>query len=71
MARRNRPKWTISTSSGFGLLQMVLEPDTKRCANVDIGPQKGWIVKSYIGEENETLIIKVWKPLSSRRILKL
>ena len=28
---RNGLKWTISTSGGLGLLQMVLEPDTGWC----------------------------------------
>ena len=29
---------TTSTSRGFGTLQMVLEPDTRRCANEEAGP---------------------------------
>ena len=31
-AMRNGPKRTISASGGFGRLQIVLEPDTGRCA---------------------------------------
>ena len=44
MAIRNGLKRIISTNSVFGLLQMVLESDTERCANEDIGPQGGWVV---------------------------
>ena len=32
-------KRTISVSGGLGLLQMVSEPNTGRCANVDAGLQ--------------------------------
>ena len=35
----NGPKWTISASSKFRLLQMILEPDIGRCANKDAGPK--------------------------------
>ena len=31
------PTQTISTSSGFGLSQVVLELDTKQCASEDVG----------------------------------
>ena len=34
---RNGPKRTISASSEFWLLQMVLEPDTRQCAAKDAG----------------------------------
>ena len=37
MAIRTRPKWTIFTSGGFGLLQMVSESDTKWCASENVG----------------------------------
>ena len=40
MAIRNRPKRTISISGGVGLLQMVLELDTRRCASEDAGPPR-------------------------------
>ena len=32
---------TISNSGGLGLLQMVLESDTGRCASEDAGPSRG------------------------------
>ena len=38
---RESPKRIISTSDGLGLLQMVLESDTERCANEDVGPRRG------------------------------
>ena len=47
---RNGSKRTISVSSGFGLLQMVLELDTGWCACEDAG---GWIVRSHIGWRGE------------------
>ncbi|KAG7033927.1 Cysteine-rich receptor-like protein kinase 10, partial [Cucurbita argyrosperma subsp. argyrosperma] len=47
--KRENPKRTISVSSGLWLLQMVLEPDTGQCANEDVGPLRGWIVRSHIG----------------------
>ena len=40
-AIHNGPKRIISVSGGLGLLQMVLEPDIKRCVNEDVGPQGG------------------------------
>ena len=40
-AIRNGPKWTISASIGLGLLQMVSELDTGRCASEDAGPLRG------------------------------
>ena len=47
--RRESSKRTIFASGGLGLLQMVLEPDTSLCANKDVGPPRGWIVRSHIG----------------------
>ena len=41
IAIRNGPKWTISTSGGLGLLQMVLELDTGRCASEDTVLSRG------------------------------
>ena len=38
---RNGLKRAISASGGLGLLQMVSEPDTGRCANEDAGPPRG------------------------------
>ena len=32
---------------------MVSEPDIGRCANEDVGPQEGWIVRSHIGWRGE------------------
>ena len=37
----NGPKQIISTSGRFGLLQKVLEPDTRQCASEDVRPPKG------------------------------
>ena len=39
--KRERPKRTVSISGGLGLLQVVLEPDTRRCANEEVEPQRG------------------------------
>ena len=44
----NGPKRTISASGGLGMLQMVLELDTERCASEDASSQRGWIVRSHI-----------------------
>ena len=52
----NGPKRTISTSGGFELLQMVSEPNTGRCASVDVGPPRGWIVRSHVGWRGERSI---------------
>ena len=38
---RENPKRTISASGGLGLLLMVLEPDTRRCASEETEPQRG------------------------------
>ena len=46
---RNETKRTIFASGGLGLLQTVLESDTGRCAGEDVGPLRGWIVRSHIG----------------------
>ena len=52
---------------------MVSELDTARCANKDVGSPKGggFLDLTSVGEENETLLIRVWKPLPNRRVLKL
>ena len=39
---RASSKRTISTGGGLGLLQMVSEPDTGRCASEETEPQRGW-----------------------------
>ena len=50
---------------------MVLEPDTRRCASDDAGISRGGLQDpTSIGERNETFLIKMWKPLPSRRFLK-
>ena len=67
----NESKRTISTSSELELLRIILEQDTGPCASEDARPPKGWIVRSHIGwRGNEAFLISVWKPLSSRRVLK-
>ena len=72
MAIRNGLKWIIFTSSGLGLLPMVLEPNTGRCASEDTGPQGGGLWDpALVREGNETIFIRVWKPLPGRRVLKL
>ena len=38
---RENSKWTISTSGGLGPLQMVSEPDTRRCASEEAEPCRG------------------------------
>ena len=40
MRIRNGPKQMLSTSGGFELLQMVSEPDTRPCANKNVGYPK-------------------------------
>ena len=40
---RENPKRTIYASGGLGVLQMVLEPYTERCARKKADLQKGWI----------------------------
>ena len=69
---RNGPKRIIFVSSGFKLLEMVLEPDTERCASKDTGPPRGvdCEIPHQLERGNETLLIRVWKPLPIRRVLK-
>ena len=38
---RNGSKRTISARFGLGLLQMILEPYTRRCASEEAGPPRG------------------------------
>ena len=49
----NGSERTIFASSGFWLLQMLLEPDTGRCVNEDVGSQGEWIVRSHISWREE------------------
>ena len=47
---------------------------SRRCANEDVGPPRGVdceIPHRLVGESNEAFFIRVWKPLPSRRVLKL
>ena len=37
----NGPKWTMFISSELGLLQMILELVTRRCASEDARPSEG------------------------------
>ena len=39
---RNELKQIISASGGFGLLQIVSEPEMRQCASEDAGTQKDW-----------------------------
>ena len=54
MTIRDGPKRTISASSELGLLQMVSEPDTRRCANKEAPKGGGLLDPTSIGEGNET-----------------
>ena len=38
---RESPKTTMSASGGHGLLQMVLEPGSRRYVSEDVGPPRG------------------------------
>ena len=58
--RFRRTKRTILTSSGLGLLPMVSELDTERCASEDAGPQGGGLRDPMsVGEGNETFLVRV------------
>ena len=71
MRFKNLERRTISVSGGLGLLQMVSEPETERCASENAGPQGGGLCDlTSIGKGNETLLIRVWRSLSSRHVLK-
>ena len=63
---------TISTSSGLGRLQMVSELDTGRCADENVEPPNGvnCEIPHWFGEGNKGFLIRVWKPLPSRCVLK-
>ena len=45
----NGLKRIISISGSLGLLQMILELDTGRCANEDTGFLRRWIERSHVG----------------------
>ena len=68
----NMSRWTIFVSGGFWVFQMVLESDIGRCASENVNSKEGWLWDpTSVGEGNETFLIKVWKSLSSRYVLKL
>ena len=48
MRLTNGPKRIISANGGLGLLEIVSKLDTGQCASEDVGPQRGWIVRSHI-----------------------
>ena len=48
MKIRNGEKWTMSASSGLGLLPMISEIVTKQCVSEMLGPQKGLIGRFHI-----------------------
>ena len=37
----NGSKWIISANGGLRVLQMVLEPNIRRCVNKDVGSPRG------------------------------
>ena len=72
---RESPNKTISASksasSGLELLHMVLELDTDRSASENAGLQGGGLWDLIlVGEGNDAFLIRVWKPLPNRRVLK-
>ena len=54
---RKSPKRTISASSGFGLLQMVLVQMSGSVPVRMLSPEGGWIVRSHIGWREEQSIL--------------
>ena len=70
---RKNSKRTISDSGGLGLLQMVSEPDMKRCVSEDVRPRRGWIVRSHVDWRRERVPMRtldpkgggLWDPTSS------
>ena len=67
----NRLKRATSPSSELELLQMISEPDTRRCTRKNIGSPRGLDceIPHWLGRGNETFLIRVGKPLPS--VLKL
>ena len=50
---------------------MVSEPDMGGVPTRTLGPKRGGLGDpTSVGEGNEALLIRVWKPLPSRHILK-
>ena len=55
---------------GFGVVSHRLEKGTS--ASEDAGPQRGWIVRSHVDwRRDKAFFIRMWKPLSNKRILKI
>ena len=54
------PKRTISASSGFEPLQMVLEPNTGQCANEEAKPQKGVDTRQCVSNGTRPLRVVDW-----------
>ena len=50
---RKSPKKTISANGGPGLLQIVSEAGTKRCASEEVEPQKGVNTRRCVGKDIE------------------
>ncbi|KAG7037657.1 hypothetical protein SDJN02_01287, partial [Cucurbita argyrosperma subsp. argyrosperma] len=62
-------KVAISAIGGLGLLQMVLELDTRRCASKDAGLQGEWIVRSDYENQGRCWIGVGEMPESLLRVL--
>ena len=56
---KKKLKRTLYASGELGLerLQIILELDTGWCASEDIGPPRGWIVRSHVGWRGERNIV--------------
>ena len=60
MPEKENPERTISASGGLERLQLVSKLDIKWCASEDVGPRRGWIVRSHIDWTGEqTFFTKV------------
>ena len=78
LPKRESRKRIISASSGFGLLQMVSEPDTgryaneeaearrgvdtRRCASKDTGPRRRLIGRFHIDWRRERVLVRTLRP---------
>ena len=49
---------------------MVSKPDTEWCVSEDAVPSKWWIVRSHINWREKRSIIRVWKPHTSKHVIK-
>ena len=68
----NGPKRIISVSGGLEFLQTVSEPNIGQYASKDTGPQgSGLKDLTLVGEGNRAFLIRVWKLLPNRHVLKL